>query len=77
MIYWFSLDKVSGHKCGVKSSKLGYIQELKKKNWTQIKKIWFFFSSIFNSANSLASGKENVRFPDSPDFENSPQCDVR
>ena len=27
---------------------------------------------IFRSFKSPASGKENVRFPDSPDFENSP-----
>ena len=28
------------------------------------------FSSIFKRVKSPASGKENVRFPDSPDFEN-------
>ena len=28
------------------------------------------FFSIFNSVKSLAPGKENVRFPDSPDFVN-------
>ena len=31
-----------------------------------------FFFLIFRSFKSPASGKENVRFPDSPDFENSP-----
>ena len=35
------------------------------------KKLDFFFL-IFRSFKSPASGKENVRFPDSPDFENSP-----
>ena len=37
-------------------------------------KIFFgaFFSSIFNSVKSPVSGKENVRFPDSLDFENLP-----
>ena len=38
--------------------------------WT-IKKIDFFLA-IFKSVKSPASGKENVRFPDSPDFENLP-----
>ena len=28
--------------------------------------------SIFKSVKSLASGKEDVQFPDSPDFENLP-----
>ena len=41
----------------------------------------FIFSSICKSVKSPASGKENVRFPDSPDFENLPVfwigCDVR
>ena len=55
MIYW--------HKVGVKSSKLGYIQELKKIN----EKFIFGFSSIFNSAICPASGKENVPFPNSPE----------
>ena len=36
---------------------------------------------MIKSVKSLASGKENVRFPDSPDFENLPAfrngCDVR
>ena len=31
---------------------------------------WYFFS-IQHSVKSPASGKENVRFTDSPDFENS------
>ena len=31
-----------------------------------------FFFLIFRSFKSPASGKENVRFPDSPDFENLP-----
>ena len=31
-----------------------------------------FFLSIFKSVKSPASGKENVRFLDSPDFENLP-----
>ena len=31
MIYWFSLDNARGYKFVVKSSELGYIQELKKK----------------------------------------------
>ena len=30
-----------------------------------------FFISIFKNVKSPVSGKENVRFPDSPDFENS------
>ena len=33
---------------------------------------FFIFSSICKSVKSPASGKENVRFPDSPDFENFP-----
>ena len=44
------------------------IQKLKKEFWK--KKLDFF--SIFNSSKSPATGKENVRFPDSPDFENFP-----
>ena len=46
--------------------------------------IYIFFlilSSIFNSVESLASGRENVRCPDSPDFVNflvfRTRCDVQ
>ena len=35
-------------------------------------KFFCFFFSFLNSVKSPASGKENVRFPDSLDFENSP-----
>ena len=53
------------------------IQELKKifeKNFEKKKNSKFFFSFffVFNSIKSPVSGKENVRFLDSPDFENSP-----
>jgi hypothetical protein len=45
---------------------------LKKIFWKKkFMKILIFFS-IFHSVKSPVSGKENVRFPDSPDFENSP-----
>ena len=41
---------------------------------------FFYFSSIFKSVKSPASGKENVLFQDSQDFENLPDfrigCDV-
>ena len=54
-------------------------KELKKKIWKKKfekkKNIYIFFwifSSIFKSFKSPASGKENVRFPDGPDFENLP-----
>jgi hypothetical protein len=76
MCYHFSYDKVPGHKYGVKNLNWDVFQNfkiLKQKN------LFFFFldfflifSSIFKRANSPASGKENVRFPDSPDFENLP-----
>jgi hypothetical protein len=45
---------------------------LKKKNLKKNLTIFFFLSSTFKSGKSPASGKENVRFPDSPDFENLP-----
>ena len=46
---------------------------IEEKNWKKnIYSKFFGFSSIFNNAKSPASGKDNVRFPDSPDFENSP-----
>ena len=41
------------------------------KNWKQNFEKQIFFS-IFKSVKSTASGKENVRFPDSPDLENFP-----
>jgi hypothetical protein len=47
----------------------------KKKIETKILIFFFFSLNIFHSVKSPASGKENVRFPDSPDFENSP--DIR
>jgi hypothetical protein len=37
------------------------------------KKIQKKISSIFKSVKSLAPGRENVWFPDSPDFENLPE----
>ena len=64
MIYWFSLDKIRGHKFGVKNINWDLFENAKKK-------IWIFFS-IFKNGRSPASGKENVRFLDSPDFENLP-----
>ena len=48
---------------------------LKKKKIEKIFDNFFFLSSTFKSVKSPASGKENVRFPDSPDFENLP--DIR
>ena len=41
-------------------------------DWTESNFFFFDFFSIFNSVKSPASGKENVRFPDSPNFEISP-----
>ena len=42
------------------------------KNVNKQKKFEFYFILyFFRSFKSPASGKENVRFPDSPDFENS------
>jgi hypothetical protein len=37
-----------------------------------LKKKFIFFFSIFISVHSPVSGKENVRFPDSSNFENFP-----
>ena len=36
----------------------------------KIQNLEFFFFSTFKSVKSPVSGKENVLFPDSPDFEN-------
>ena len=59
-----------------KSRNLKNIEKKKKsflnktKNWNKYwKKIGYF--SIFNSVKSPMSRKENVGFPDGPDFENS------
>jgi hypothetical protein len=49
-----------------------------KKSWKKKKLknvltiLFFFLSSTFKSVKSPVSGKENVQFPDSPDFENLP-----
>ena len=55
-----------------------YLKINKKKIEKKIekkRKIGFLkiFSSIFKSFKSPASGKENVWFPDSPDFDNFPE----
>ena len=47
-------------------------KQIWKKNLKKKFKKKFDFFSIFKKVYSPASGKENFRFPDSPDFENSP-----
>ena len=75
MGYQFSYDKVPGYKFGIKNLNWD-VFEKKLKNWKiekNLKKNYFLiFSSIFKSFKSPASRKENVRFPNSPDFENLP-----
>ena len=61
MIYGFSLYKVRGF---VDTNLVSKIE--KKNKWN----VYIFFS-VINSAISPLSGKENIQFPDSPDFENS------
>ena len=47
-------------------------KKFEKKKIERFEEIFFllFFSYTFKSVKSPASGKENIRFPDSPDFEN-------
>ena len=45
-------------------------KKIEKKIWK--KKNYFLFFYFFPIFKSPASGKENVRFPDSPDFDNLP-----
>ena len=47
-------------------------KNLKKKFEKKNLKFYFFYFIFFPIFNSPASGKENVRFPDSPDFDNLP-----
>ena len=60
-----------------------YLKINKKKIWKKKieKKVWkkkvLIFSFIFKSVKSPASGKENIRFPDSPDFVNFPDIRTR
>ena len=74
MGYQFPYDKVPGYKFGIKNLNWDVFENSKKKNSKKYNLFFWFliFSSIFKSFKSPASGKENVRFPDSPDFENLP-----
>ena len=65
---------IPNNRISMKFFKLKQTKKLRKKEFEKKFEIFFeiFFFLIFRSFKSPASGKENVRFPDSPDFENSP-----
>ena len=57
--------------CGKKNWKNFFEKKNGEKIFLGFFKFWIF-KNIFKSVKSPASEKENVRFPDSPDFENLP-----